>query len=259
MLVVLETLFSAPESYRSTKLLNSLAQGYDHYCVWFARGDSRKVYFEKSILLLTESIKKDPNQTYARAQLGALLIDQKLVRNLEKGIGLLNELKESGKLPDHLNSTLSKAQRQTGDLKANQEFDLCVYTDPSPAVFSEERKRFRALIRTYVKNNESENLIRCLNEYYNLAILVYACYGDFDCSSGTIGWKYDAAVEIVKSVCQEIDFDYRTTGKLIGANYISARDWGTFKKHFGDVGMEANLSTMVSKLSSNYSQYKDPF
>ena len=97
----------------------------------------------------------------------------------------------------------------------------------------EERKRFRALIRKYKKQGETDKLKASLEQYYNLAVLVTICYGDHDCNSGVSGWQYDDAVKIVPKLCNEIDFSFVRNGFLDKSNFISKNDWKTFVVVFG--------------------------
>jgi len=150
-------------------------------------------------------------------------------------------------MPPHLNSILSKAHRQLGNIEQDNSFNLCSFEDPSPAVFREERKRFRALIRKYKKQNETDKLKTTLNNYYNLAVLVTICYGEHDCNSGVIGWQYDEAIKTVREVCDKIDFSFVEHGVLEKSNFISKNDWKTFVTVFGENSKSLNLAMRFKK------------
>jgi len=215
-------------------LFYSLAIACRNYCAWFVRGDERKIHLEKCVAFLNESISISPDNVDAKSELGRLLIEEKVVRNLSKGIVILEKLNTDGKMPSYLNSVLSKAHRQSGNLNLEDNFNLCAFKDPSPAVFREERKRFRALIRKYKNQKETDKLKITLNQYYNLAVLLTICYGDHDCNSGVIGWQYNEAINTVREICTKIDCSFVSHGYLVKSSFISKNDWKTFANVFGD-------------------------
>lgn len=234
MLSIITEIEKTSTQLKSSDLFYSIAIAYRNYCVWFVRGDNRKQFLEKCLFYLNESLSITPNNINTKSELGRLLIEEKAIRNLSKGIKILEDLKNDGNMPSHLNSILSKAHRQTGNIEQDSVFDLCTFNDPSPAVFSEERKRFRALIRKYKKQNEIDKLQTTLNQFYNLAVLVAICYGEDDCNSGVIGWQYDEAIKTVRKVCDKIDFLFTQHGFLEKSNFISKNDWKTFVVVFGE-------------------------
>jgi len=216
-----------------TNLLYSIAIAYRNYCIWFVRSDERKIYLEKSILFLNKSILVSSENINAKSELGRLLIEEKVVRDLSKGINILEKLQDARQMPEYLNSVLSKAIRQNKGVKLENTYDLCSLNDPSPAVFREERKRFRELIRTFKKENNIDSLKTTLNQYYQLAVLVTVCYGEHDCNSAVSGFQYNNAIQIVKNICKKIDYSYPTHGKILKSNFISENDWKTFVNIFG--------------------------
>lgn len=225
---------------KNSELFYSIAIAYRNYCAWFVRGEDRKQYLEKCVFYLTESLSIDPNNLDAKGELGRLLIEEKVIRDLSKGINILEDLKNNGNIPPHLNSILSKAHRQSGKIEQDSYFNLCAFNDPSPSVFREERKRFRALIKKYKKQNKTDKLKTTLNQYYNLAVLVTICYGDHDCNTGVIGWQYDEAIKTVGKVCNKIDFSFAQHGFLEESNFISNNDWKTFVAVFGESSKSFN-------------------
>ncbi len=218
---------------KEAELKYLLAIGYRNYTAWFVRGENRKMFLDKVVFLLREADSIDPRQLDSRAELGRILIDEKVVRNLAEGAEILTSLKLANQLPSHLNSILSKANRQLGILDEEGTFDLCSFSDPSPAVFREERKRFRALIRQYKKEGKEIALEKTLDQFYKLAVLVTICYDDHDCNSGTIGWKYDEAVKLVKKHCNQIDYTYAQNGVIENNKFLSTNDWKVFTNFYG--------------------------
>ncbi len=228
-----------------TNLLYALAIAYRNYCAWFIRDDKRKEYLEKSILFLNKSISAFSDNVDAKSALGKLLIEEKIVRDLSKGINILEKLQETNQMPEYLNSVLSKAIRQNKGVKLENTYNLCSFSDPSPAVFREERKRFRELIRTFKKEKNIDSLKTTLNQYYQLAVLVTVCYGEHDCNSGVQGNQYDNAIKIVKNICKEIDYSYLKHGKIEKSNFISENDWKTFVKVFENNTNTFNTNKLI--------------
>ncbi len=234
MLSVITSVEERCDALSDSKLYYLLAIAYRNYCAWFIRGDQRKEYLEKCISLLEKSASSSPENVSAKSELGRLLIEEKVIRDLPRGIELLEELEGEGEMPSYLNSVLAKAQRQSGSIEMKRRYDLCQFDDPSPAVFEEERKKFRALIRKYKGQDEIEKLKIVLNQYYNLAVLVTLCYGDHDCSSGVTGRQYDEAIDTVKDFCDKINFSFESKGFIEKSSFISRNDWRNFARAFGE-------------------------
>lgn len=81
----------------SSELEYWLGIAWRNYTSWFVRGDERKIYLDKAINHLENAItisQKNLSKEwllYAR-ELGVLLIDEAIVRNLERGIFLLDSV-----------------------------------------------------------------------------------------------------------------------------------------------------------------------
>ena len=73
-----------------------------NFTSWYIRGDERKKYLDEVIFYLEKSIGLNDKFVEAKAELGLLLIEQKVVRNLEKGYSILNGLKNINQLPLYL-------------------------------------------------------------------------------------------------------------------------------------------------------------
>ena len=219
---------------KDSNLSYALAIAYKNYCAWFVRGNEREKYLNKALSHLKQAITYNSSNTEAKAELGKLLIEEKTIRDLHQGLSVLQELKDNGNLPTPLNSILSKALRQNNDINLDTSYNLCIFTDPSPAVFREERKRFRELIRKFKKEKRDKDLEVVLNQYYQLSVLVTACYGSHNCNSGVAGHQYENAIKLVKNICKKIKYSYQENGKISQSSFISDNDWKTFIKVFGD-------------------------
>jgi hypothetical protein len=224
MLSRIDTIEVKSIKHKSDELYYALAIAYRNYSSWYQKGDNRKKYLVKSVFLLE---KTSNEYTEGHAELGRLLIEKKLIRDLSRGYNILKKLNDKNILPSYLNSTLSKANRQLGNIKVKEEYSLCQFiNDPSPAVFREERKRFRALIRQYKKEGKFKKIKKVLENYYNFGILVSLCYTGKDCRSG----HYDRAKKIVEENCNKINDSYKKSGR-IDTDFISDNDWKYFEKY----------------------------
>lgn len=218
------------KKFNNDELYYLLGVSYRNYTAWYIRGDERKKYLTKSLSMFEKVSKR---HSEGRAEMGKLLIDEKLIRDLPRGMKILEELDNKKKLPAPLNSILAKANRQYGNIKVEENYSLCKFkNDPSPAVFREERKRFRALIRQYKKDKQTEELKKVLNNYYSLGILVIFCYGNHDCNSAVSGIDYDEAIRTVQENCNKINDSYEKSGQLKNSKFISNNDWKIFDKVF---------------------------
>lgn len=194
------------------------------------RGETRKEYLLKVTTLLDKSINFNENNSKAKELLGQLLINEKLIRNLNKGQMLLNELKSKNELTPSLNPVLQKVEKQ---IKIDQNYNFCKFTDPSPAVFKEERIVFRALIKKYKNEKNIKELETTLKDLYTLSVLVTMCYGNSDCNSATSEIKYKQAILIIKKNCKRIRYTFLENGYISNSSFLSSSDWKNFDFVFG--------------------------
>ncbi len=207
-----------------------LALSYRNYAAWYVKGGEKKKYLKTCLSILKKVSKR---HSEGRGTLGRLLIELKDIGDLPKGIKILEELNKQNRLPLYLNSLLAKVHRQSGNIKVEDNYSLCKFkNDPSPAVFREERKRFRALIRQCKKDKKIEELKKVLNNYYSLGVLVTLCYGDHNCNSAVSGKSYNDAIGIVQNYCSKINDSYEKSSRLKNSEFISNNDWKTFEKIF---------------------------
>ncbi len=230
MLSIIQDIELKSKKFNDDELFYLLAIAYRNYTAWYLRGSEREKYLKKCLSMLKKVSKRHEK---GRGELGRLLIEEKVIRDLPRGIEILEELTKQNKLPSYLNSTLAKANRQNGNIEVEDNYSLCKFKDdPSPAVFREERKRFRALIRQYKKDKKTEELKKILNNYYSLVILVTLCYGNHDCNSAVSGTDYNDAIDIVQENCNKINDSYEKSGRIKNSEFISNNDWKTFEKIF---------------------------
>jgi hypothetical protein len=106
----------------SAELEYWLGIAWRNYAAWFVRGDERKPYLEKAIGHFEKAytVEKASSgtrwKTYA-SELGALLVDEALIRDLEHGIFLLEAVFQSTQDYEPLLCSYAEAIYKTGDFE----------------------------------------------------------------------------------------------------------------------------------------------
>jgi hypothetical protein len=208
----------------------ALAIAFRNYGAWYTRGDDRKPYLQRVILHLNRAVALESNHIQAKIELARMLIDEKQVRDLEKGLGIAEELSKNGSLPDWMDSTVQKAKRWKDkfDVRTNNDFSKVSAT---PAVLREERIKLRKILGMTLKENDITNARAAAMRLYNLAILVAALYGKHDCNSGVSGIMYDSAEKRIKKVTAKLSYEY--LGRIEGAEFLSNTDYSRIEKVLG--------------------------
>lgn len=213
-----------------------------NYCSWYLRGDERKNVLENIVHHLEESLKlKDASS--AKIELSRILIEEKLVRNLDKALVYINELHEKNELPSWMNSLVEKAKRWNGDVAIPNNVDLSKL-EPSPAVFREERTKLRKLLKFLIDENDNRKEIVALN-LYNLGLFVTTLYGNHDCNSGVSGSEYDNAVKKAKKIAK--NFKYNYLGRITNCSFLSEQDYNKIEKVFNENSSFVNVIDLVNK------------
>ena len=102
------------KKFNDDELFYLLALSYRNYTAWYVKDYEREKYLKKCLSILKKVSK---SHKVSRAELGRLLIEEKLVRNLPLGIEILEELNSQNELPSYLNSTLAKATSVQSSIK----------------------------------------------------------------------------------------------------------------------------------------------
>ncbi len=209
-----------------------LGIAYRNYAAWFVRGDQRKKYLNLTVNHLDKSIALNPNQTEIKVELARILIEEKLVRNLERALMIISDLEKTKSIPVWMTSIIEKAKRWSGQIEIPKNNDFS-NIDPSPASLREERTKLRKILTNLLKQNSIEEAKVIGTRLYNLALLVAYLYGGHDCNSGVIGMEYDQAAEKIKLIGRKFNFNY--FGKIEDAGFLSETDYRKLIKIFGDV------------------------
>ena len=122
---MLETIRRVEDQYpssNSAELEYWLGIAWRNYIAWFVRGDERKPYLEKAVAhferayALEKANSGSRWKTYA-SELGALLVDEALIRDLKRGIPLLEAVFQSTQDYEPLLCSYADAIYKTGDFE----------------------------------------------------------------------------------------------------------------------------------------------
>lgn len=203
---------------------------YRNFCAWYVRGDERIEYLEKIVFHLKESIELNADFVESKIELIRILIEESKVRDLDKALGIVSELKKANSVPDWMASIIEKAKRWKGDIDIPKDCNF-KKLEPSPAVLREERTKLRKLLTEYQNTKNTTHSIIAMR-LYNLALYVAYLYGSHHCNSGVNGSQFDQAVKISKKVCGNFNFNY--LGKIIDAEFLSEADYKKIEKSLGN-------------------------
>jgi len=231
--------FEKGKEYSNSQIHYLLAVAYMNYVAWFIRGDERKKYLDIVVNHLDKSILINPNQTDVKVELARILIEEKLIRNLEKALLITSDLEKTKSLPNWMTSIVEKAKRWSGQIKIPENNDFSKM-DPSPAALREERTKLRKFLTDFLKENSLEKAKVIGTRLYNLALLVAYLYKGHNCNSGVMGIEYDQAAKKIKLVGGKFNFNY--FGKIEGSGFLSETDYKKLIRIFGDIQSKISVN-----------------
>jgi hypothetical protein len=231
--------FEKIKEYTNYQIHYLLAIAYRNYSAWFIRGDQRKKYLDLMVDHLDKSILINSDQVEVKVELARILIEEKLIRNLEKALIIISDLEKTKSLPDWMSSIVEKAKRWSGQIEIPEDNNFSKI-DPSPASLREERTKLRKLLTDFLKENSIEKARIIGTRLYNLALLVAYLYKGHDCNSGVMGIEYDQAAEKIKLVGEKFNFNY--FGKIEDAEFLSETDYKKLIRIFGDVQSKISVN-----------------
>ena len=229
MFAEIKSIEDSIQSYSSI-LHYHLAIAYRNYSTWYVRGNDRQTFLQKMVYHLEQAILLDENDFNSKSELAHILIEETLIRDLDKALIIVKELKEIGALPQWMNSIVEKAKRWKGDIVRPRNNDFSKL-DPTPAVLREERTKLRKLLVNSLKAKDNETEIIAMR-LYNLGLLVAYLYDSHDCNSGVMGMVYDNASKLMKKVAKKFNFEY--LGKIKDAGFLTDLDYKRIEKVFGE-------------------------
>lgn len=102
LLTAIEDIERQHPNSNSAELESWLGGAWNSYTAWFIRGDARKTYLEKAVMhrekaYAIEKGRSGSNWTKYAASLGAMLVDESVIRNVERGVPLLEMVFQSSR------------------------------------------------------------------------------------------------------------------------------------------------------------------
>ena len=158
----------------------------------------------------------------SQVELTRILIEEKLVRDLDCALSMAAQLQKEEQLPQWLVPAIEKAKRWAGKAEFPTDSDFSALT-PSPAAIREERTKLRKLLVEQTKCGDRLSASAIAKRLYNLGLLAAYLYDDFDGSSGVSGAAFDAAEHKMRKVNSMFKFDY--LGRIVGAEFLSPADY----------------------------------
>jgi|GEM_PF-6089366 tetratricopeptide (TPR) repeat protein len=148
--------------YSSAKLFIQAGEGWENFTVWYRRKkDDKKTPLMKAISMFEEALKIEPDNINAKIGLASILIEKVQVRNVEEGLEILKRIPNK---TENIQNLISKANRWTGNIEFNSDFDYTSIELIPLTTLREERKKSRALVRDLKKKKEKSNeLVQVLN------------------------------------------------------------------------------------------------
>ena len=200
-----------------------------NHTAWFVRGNDRKRFLERTIIHLKKAA--EIGSSDALIELTRILIEEKIVRDLDNALKIADQLKREGQLPEWLIPTVEKAKRWSGKIDVPVDSDFSTLS-ATPAAIREERTKLRKFLNDLLKSGNNTRGTNVAKRLYNLGLLAAYLYADFDGSSGVSGEAFDTATAKLKKVKSKFQFDY--LGRITDANFITSTDYKRIEKLMGD-------------------------
>lgn len=224
------------ERYSSSTLFGLAGQGWALFSIWYRRkNDDKTTPLRKAIALTEKALTINSNNEEAKSILGEILIERVQVRDLERGLKLLEELDEKDY---QIQGLISKAKRWLGKLELDTEFEYPDIPLIPLTVLREERAKCRAQIRTLKKGANKEELILVLDHMYRLAILHDAATFVMLNTEHSFNEKETRHWDnLLKKLAKRIEeYSYSNNGRIKESNncFLTNNDYKTFSMIFSD-------------------------
>jgi len=221
--------------YSSSKLFMLAGIGWENFSIWYRRKNEDKTTpLKKAISMFNEALRIDPDNEEAKIGLASLLIERVQIRDLERGLSILNQIPTK---TDEIQVLISKANRWTGKIEFESNFDYTSIELIPLTFLREERKKCRALVRSLKKKGETDELITLLEHMYRIAVIHDAAtYVMLYCGYVVNPRQYDASYKKLQTITKNINkYSYLENGKIIESNncFFSNNDYKVFELIFG--------------------------
>lgn len=153
----------------SSALFMLAGKGWELFSIWYRReGEDKTTPLRRAIAMFDEGLKTDPDNEETKIALAGILIERKQVRDLNRALNLLEQVKNR---PSYANELISKAKRWLGQVEYKREFDYTEIQLLPLGALREERKKCRSLIRSMKKDKKTKEMREVLEHMYRIAIL----------------------------------------------------------------------------------------
>jgi hypothetical protein len=234
--------------YSSPKLFILTGKGWENFSIWYRRKNEDKATpLKKALSMFIEALKINPDNLQAKIGLASLYIERVQVSNLEKALKILNQIPNK---TEEVQILISKANRWTGNIELNLDFDYTKIDLIPLTSLREERKRCRALVRELKKKKDKTvELKKVLQHMYRIAVIhdaathVMLNYDDFVNPK-----KYKFYYKKLQKATKHInEYSYQNNGKLKESNncFFSNNDYKTFEKIFGTIDKVFDPVTLI--------------
>jgi hypothetical protein len=204
--------------------------------MWYRRKNEDKTTpLKNAIALIEKALSMDRDNEEAKYTLGEILIERVQVRDLDRGLKLLQEVKNKN---SQIQGLIAKADRWLGKLEIDSEFDYLTIQLIPLTLLREERTKCRTLIRSLKKDNNNTSLVQVLDHMYRLAILhdaaTFVMLNTEHSFNVKETRKWDRKM---KNLAMNIlEFSYSINGRIKESNncFLSENDYKTFIQVFGD-------------------------
>ena len=235
--------------YSSSKLFIIVGKGWENFSIWYRRKNEDKTTpLKKAVSMFDEAIKIAPNDNEAKIGLATLLIERVQVRNLEKGLNILKQITIKS---EEIQVLISKANRWSGIVEFESNFDYANIELIPLTFLREERKKCRALVRLLKKKGKTDELTKVLEHMYRIAVIHDAAtYVMLDCGYLVNPKQYNTCYKKLQTATKNINkYSYIKNGKIIESNncFFSNNDYKVFELIFGVTDKIFNPVSLIQK------------
>jgi hypothetical protein len=155
--------------FKSPKLFVLAGKGWENFSIWYRRKNEDKTTpLRQALMMFNEALRLEPDNIEAKIGLAALLIERVHVRDLVKALNILDQISDKS---EEIQLLISKAKRWTGAIEFEPNFDYTTIQLIPLTFLREERKKCRALVQNFKKEEKTEELKKVLEHMYRIAII----------------------------------------------------------------------------------------
>ncbi len=234
--------------FSSPKLFVITGEGWSNFSYWYGSKNNDKITpLQYAIKMFDKALRIEPNNEEAKIGLATLLIERMQVRDLKRGLEILQQISNK---TDEVQILISKASRWTGNIEFHSNIDYTKIDLIPLTSLGEVRKRCRLLVRELIKEKDkTDELKEVLDYMYRVAVLHDAAtYVIRYCEEYDNPQKFDACYKKLKKATEIIvEYSYQNNGYLVWSNnsFFSDNDYRTYEKIFGRSDKVFNPASLI--------------